>query len=132
MVHLILCPAPQEKAQGVRSELLAGHSWGLRHPSQCPGNVSPNHASTEFAKWGGAPSCMKIRLTMFSQPDTLVIRNLEASEGSARNSWYHAETMGRHFWPSFRITRSLLDDSAFSPPLYGDPVQPSNGNCVDW
>jgi hypothetical protein len=26
MVHLILCPAPQEKAQGVRSELLAGHS----------------------------------------------------------------------------------------------------------
>jgi hypothetical protein len=58
-VHLILCPAPQEKVTGLRSGPLAGHSWGPRRPRQA------------FAKWDGAPSCMKIWSSMFSQPDTV-------------------------------------------------------------
>jgi hypothetical protein len=73
MVHLILCPGPQKKLQGVRSELLAGHSWGPRRPSQCPKNFLSKHARTEFAKWGDVPSCMKIRSSMFSQRSEFMV-----------------------------------------------------------
>ena len=37
-IHLLFSQAPQEKSQGVRSGLLAGHSCGPRRPSQRPGN----------------------------------------------------------------------------------------------
>ena len=45
-VHVLLCQPHRKKSQGVRSGLLAGHSWVPRRPSQRPGNFWSNQART--------------------------------------------------------------------------------------
>jgi hypothetical protein len=45
----------RKKSQGVRSGLLAGHTWGPRRPSQRPGNFRSDQERTLSAKCGGAP-----------------------------------------------------------------------------
>ena len=100
----------KEKSQGVRSGLLADHSWGPRRPSQRPGNFRTNQARTVCAQWGGAPSCMKTSSSMFSQPDAIrphvIFQHLKIAfgiHGVTQKIWvddpsgHHSAPHG-HFW----------------------------------
>ena len=57
----------RKKSHGVNSGLLTGHSCGPRRPNQRPGRRASSHSRTLRAKWGGTPSCINIRSSMFSQ-----------------------------------------------------------------